>query len=173
MKYLLILLTSFTAVNHLLAGEIQQKITADFGNGGNAQYKACIRGYNARSPILQQNGLFVRPAIDTNMIEIIKEYYPKNSPKAPDASWSNKWRISNTMQDAALWGYFYAGCSDQNGGEGAHRSGANTGWFGEKGYGVLGQQQNGEYGWNHQPGCWPQATQGNGAVCGDKFANPA
>jgi hypothetical protein len=156
MKYLLILLTSFTVVNHLLAAQNedrQQKITADWNIvgqkgslGENARYNACVRGYNLRYPMLQQNGLY------------------------PDASWSTKWRVSNSMEDAALFGYIYAGCSNQRG---DHRVGPYFGWLKEKDApSVYGMISNGEYGWNHDAGCWPQATQGPWPVCSDRFGTP-
>jgi hypothetical protein len=180
MKYLLILLTSFTVVNHLLAAQNedrQQKITADWNIvgqkgslGENARYNACVRGYNLRYPMLQQNGLYVRGPIDQDKIDTIKQYYPKNYLKAPDASWSTKWRVSNSMEDAALFGYIYAGCSNQRG---DHRVGPYFGWLKEKDApSVYGMISNGEYGWNHDAGCWPQATQGPWPVCSDRFGTP-
>lgn len=180
MKYLLILLTSFTAVNHLLAAQnfaSRQKIITDFGNGDNAEFKACLRGYNLRPPFSPRPGDSnvgnIRGDVNPRAIESIKQYYPNNYPAAPDANWPIKWQFSNQMQNAALYGYLYAGCSNQRG----HRNiRPFCGWLSEKGYhgpAMLGcdpMVSSGEYGWKHDPGCMPGATDGNYHVCADRFA---
>ena len=135
MKYLLILLLSTMSTNYLFGGP---------------EFNACKTGYNARPPMMQQNGLATRGGIDPAEVQNLKSLY-----------------TNIDEQNAALWGYYYAGCSDQ---DGNHRYGAYTGWFAEQGYGVLGQANNGAYGWVLNPNCWPEATQGDGAVCADKFS---
>ena len=133
MKHLLILLISITSVNYLFGG---------------SQYNACIAGYKARNPVYDSNtGLYVRPLINTDTIQAITNLYNKN--------------IDD--QNAALWGYYYNGCSkDSNG----------TVYIGECDYNVLNLQpdascgeSNAQYGWYKQPGCWPEATQGASTVC--------
>ena len=120
---------------------------------GGAQYNACRAGYNLRGVGKYMNGVYYRPGIDLVAVNNGKTDY-------------------NNVDDqnAFLWGYFYAGCSDQDGGLGAHRSGANTGWFADSGHSYLGQQNDGANGWNLDPKCQPEATQGADPVCADKFA---
>ena len=114
---------------------------------GDSQWDACIYGYNARG-MLQDSVTHVyrRGSINPARIESIKGKYGNVNDR-----------------NAALWGYHYAGCSEQN-------NDGNYQYFGDSGYAVLNQLNNGDYGWYIQPGCEPEATQGNSTVCSVLFS---
>ena len=111
---------------------------------GDSQWDACLYGYNARGMLQDPDThLYRRGIINLTTIKSIKSKYGNVNDR-----------------NAALWGYHYAGCSEQN------KDGKYV-YFGDSGYAVadLNQRNNGYYGWYIQPGCYPEATQGDGSVC--------